>query len=116
MGSNPDAATFEFILPMIISHNLPNAIFFPWGQPMIELNKKHILPVSDAVAMTVVCLLHVSLGVSVSTAGLTGRLDLNLSKIYMATTNDQAVIYLFKATNGNTRTMCVCLKFKCVYV
>ena len=82
---------------------------------MIELNKKHILPVSDAVAMTVVCL-HVSLGVSVSTAGLTGRLDLNLSKKYMATTNDQAVIYLFKATNGNTRTMCVCLKFKCVYV
>ena len=77
---------------------------------MIELNKKHILPVSDAVAMTVVCLLHVSLGVSVSTAGLTGRLDLNLSKIYMATTNDQAVIYLFKANNGNTRTMCVCLK------
>ena len=66
---------------------------------MIELNKKHILPVSDAVAMTVVCLLHVSLGVSVSTAGLTGRLDLNLSKIYMATTSDQAVIYLFKANN-----------------
>ena len=83
---------------------------------MIELNKKHILPVSDAVAMTVVCLLHVSLGVSVSTAGLTGRLDLNLSKIYMATTIDQAVIYLFKANNGNTKTMCVCLKFKCVYV
>ena len=77
---------------------------------MIELNKKDLLPVSDAVAMTVVCLLHASLGVLVSIVGLIGRLDLNLSKIYMATTNDQAVIYLFKVNNENTRTICICLK------
>ena len=68
------------------------------------INKNHILPVLDVVATTVVCLLHVSLGASVSTVGLIGRLDLNLSKTYRAITSNQDGIYLLKANNGNTRT------------
>ena len=58
----------------------------------------------DVVATTVVCLLHVSLGASVSTVGLIGRLDLNLSETYRAITSNQDGIYLLKANNGNTRT------------